>query len=60
MIRTLKIKVCGKQPECSRLIEIDSGASFLALHEAIQEAVDFADDHMFEFYVGREKAGEKP
>ncbi|MCM2285858.1 MAG: plasmid pRiA4b ORF-3 family protein [Desulfobacula sp.] len=53
MIWTLKIKVCGMRPECSRLIEIDSGASFLALHDAIQEAVDFADDHMFEFYVGR-------
>jgi hypothetical protein len=60
MIWNLKIKVCGMQPECGQLIEIDSGASFLALHDAIQEAVDFADDHMFEFYAGREKAGEKP
>jgi hypothetical protein len=60
MIRTLKIKVCGMKPECSRLIEIDSGVSFLALHDAIQEAVDFGNDHMFELNAGREKAGKKP
>ncbi len=53
MIWTLKIKVYGMKPECSRLIEIDSGADFLDLHEAIQNAVNFENDHMFEFYVGR-------
>jgi len=41
------------QPECVRLIEIDSGASFLELQNAIQAAVDFGNDHLFEFFVGR-------
>lgn len=41
------------KPECARIIEIDSNASFLVLHEAIQKAVDFGNDHMFEFYIGR-------
>lgn len=35
------------------MIEIESNASFLQLHEAIQEAVDFDNDHLFQFYLGR-------
>ena len=56
MIWTLKIEcVWGMhlQEECIRLIEIDSGSSLLELHEAIQDAVDFDGDHLFEFFVGR-------
>lgn len=36
-----------------RVVEIDSSASFLQLHEAIQDAVDFNNDHLFQFYLGR-------
>jgi len=36
--------------ECIRVIEIESSASFLQLHEAIQDAVDFDNDHLFQFY----------
>ncbi len=53
MIWTLKVKCCYMEPECSHLIEIDSGASLFDLHEAIQTAVDFDNDHLFEFYLGR-------
>ena len=52
MIITLRVK-CLSVEECIRLIEIDSMASILDLHFAIQQAVDFDDAHMFEFFVGR-------
>ncbi len=35
------------------MIEIESSASFLQLHEVIQNAVDFDNDHLFQFYLGR-------
>jgi len=52
MIITLRVK-CLPVEECIRLIEIDNSASVLDLHSAIQQAVDFDDDHMFEFFIGR-------
>ena len=54
VIWTLRIKLPGIQSECVRLIEIESNASFLQLHQAIQKAVDFDNDHLFEFFVGRQ------
>lgn len=36
---------------CIRVIEIHDHASLYALHEAIQDAVDFDHDHAFGFYV---------
>lgn len=56
MIWTLKVEcIMGLylEHECIRVIEIDSGASLLDLHDAIQEAVDFDQDHLFEFFGGR-------
>jgi len=52
-IWTLRVKLPWSEPECVRVIEIKSNATFLDLHEAIQDAVDFNNDHLFEFYVGR-------
>jgi len=52
MIITLRVR-CLSMEECIRLIEIDSTASILDLHFAIQQAVDFDNSHMFEFFVGR-------
>ena len=52
-IWTLRVKLPRIRSECVRVIEIGSKASLLDLHEAIQDAVDFDDDHLFEFYVGR-------
>ena len=52
-IWTLRLKQPQAISECVRVMEIESGASFLQLHEAIQEAVDFDNDHLFRFYLGK-------
>ncbi|MFH2059192.1 MAG: hypothetical protein ABIJ59_09850 [Pseudomonadota bacterium] len=49
----MRVKLSWSISECVRVIEIESQASFLDLHEAIQDAVDFDNDHLFEFYIGR-------
>jgi hypothetical protein len=53
VIWTLRVKLPQIQSECIRVIEIKSSATFLQLHEAIQDAVDFDNDHLFDFFVGR-------
>ena len=53
VIWTLRVKLPQIQSECVRVIEIKSTATFLELHEAIQDAVDFDNDHLFEFFIGR-------
>jgi hypothetical protein len=52
-IWTLRVKLPLLESEWVRLIEIKSSASFLDLHEVIQTAVDFDNDHLFDFFVGR-------
>ncbi len=52
-ILTLRIKLPQTISECIRVLEIESSASFLQLHQAIQDAVDFDNDHLFQFYLGR-------
>ena len=52
MIWTLRVKIPSVHSECVRIIEIKSNASFLQLHEAIQDAVSFDNDHLFDFFVG--------
>lgn len=52
-IWTLRIKLPQTISECIRVIEFESSASFLQLHETIQDAVDFDNDHLFQFYLGR-------
>ena len=39
--------------ECVRVIEISEDASLTDLHCAIQKAVQFGDDHLYEFYAGK-------
>ena len=56
MIITLKVEcIWGLhlEEDCVRVIEIDFRASLNDLHDAIQDAVDFDDDHLFEFFAGR-------
>ena len=53
VIWTLRVKLPRVQTECVRVIEIKSSATFLELHEAIQDAVNFDNDHLFEFFIGR-------
>ena len=52
-IWTLRIKSPLTISKCIRVIEIESSASFLQLHKAIQDAVNFDNDHLFQFYLGR-------
>ena len=54
VIWTLRVKLPQIQSECVRVIEIKSTATFLELHEAIQDAVDFDNDHLFEFFIGHD------
>ena len=54
MILTLTVKcVFGSylSEECVRVIEMDEEASLYDLHDAIQDAVDFDRDHLFEFFT---------
>ena len=56
MIWTLKVTLVSgiySTGECVRVIEIDSSATLEDLHLAIQRAVDFDDDHLYEFYCAR-------
>jgi len=53
VIWTIRVKLPRIESECIRVIEIKSSATFLQLHEAIQDAVDFDNDHLFDFFVGR-------
>ncbi len=39
--------------ECIRFIEIDSSSTLEVLHLAMQDAVDFDNDHLYEFYISR-------
>ena len=56
MIWTLRIEcVSGAylEAEWVRLVEVDSAATLLDLHDLIQDAARFDRDHLFEFYAGR-------
>jgi hypothetical protein len=56
MIYTLTVQ-CAWGPRltepCVRVIEIKDTATLFDLHFAIQKAVGFDNDHLFEFYAGR-------
>ena len=56
MIWTLRIEcVRGRylEDQWVRVYEVDSQSSLLDLHDLIQTAADFDQDHMFEFFAGR-------
>jgi len=55
MIQTLNIKLSNGDSESGWQgeIEIDAGDTLEDLHFAIQKAVKFDNDHMFEFILGR-------
>ena len=56
MIWILKIELLFglyAKEECIRVIEIDASSTLEDLHLAIQEAVDFDNDHLYEFYISR-------
>ncbi len=55
MIQTLDIKLTAGDSESGWKgeIEIDTGDTLEDLHFAIQKAVQFDNDHMYEFIIGR-------
>ncbi len=56
MIITLTIEcVWGLylREEWKRVMEVDSRSSLCDLHLAIQDAINFDDDHLFDFYIGK-------
>ncbi len=57
MIWTLRVELLdglhAGEEECVRVIEIDSSVTLEDLHLAIQDAVGFDNDHLYEFYVAR-------
>ena len=48
-----KLRIKLPHTEWVRVMEVKFETTFLQLHEAIQEAVEFDNDHLFEFYVGK-------
>jgi hypothetical protein len=62
MIWTFSVEcVTGRyfEKNCKLVIEIDSNASLLDLHYAIQDAVGFDNDHLFVFFAGRNERDRK-
>jgi len=56
MIWTFKVELLfGRfaEEECVRVIEIESSSTLEDLHFAIQKAVQFDNDHLYEFYISR-------
>ena len=56
MIYTLRVEcIWGLhlRNECVRVIEIEDDATLEDLHLAIQSAVSFDDDHLYDFHAGR-------
>jgi len=57
MIWTLRVELLdglyAGEEECVQVIEIDSSDTLEDLHLAIQDAVGFDNDHLYEFYVAR-------
>ena len=56
MIYTLTVAaVSGAylKEDCIRVLEIDACATLEDLHLAIQKAVSFGNDHLYDFYAGR-------
>jgi hypothetical protein len=56
MIWVLKVKLVGGMyatGEWEGVIEMDASASLQELHLAIQDALNFDNDHMYEFFIAR-------
>ena len=56
MIYTLTVECIGGlylRAECERVIEIKDDATLEDLHFAIQSAVSFDNDHLYDFHAGR-------
>lgn len=50
--QVVDLEIHVRNTKCVRTIRLNLSDSLYPLHSAIQEAVDFDDDHLFAFYVG--------
>ena len=55
MIETLKIKLISgiKANDWECMVEVPNDYSLYDLHDVIQQAVGFDNDHLFEFVIGK-------
>ncbi|WP_019865908.1 IS1096 element passenger TnpR family protein [Methylovulum miyakonense] len=63
MIWTFKIKLAFTpftEQSWAAEIEIDSSATLEELHLAIQDAVEFENDHLYEFYISKTESSYHP
>jgi len=63
MIWTFKIKLASTpftDLPWAADIEIDSSATLEDLHLAIQDAVEFDNDHLYEFYISKTESSYRP
>ena len=55
MIQEIKVTCvsgCYLKDDWIRIFEIDSPSSLYDLYEAIQDAIDFNGNHLYDFYAG--------
>ena len=53
LLQAVDLKVKIRHTDVVRVIRINLSDSLYSLHKMIQKAVNFDDDHLFEFYVGQ-------
>lgn len=51
--KSVELSVSVRHGKCTRVIRMNLSDSLFDLHEVIQKSVDFDDDHLFAFYVGK-------
>lgn len=56
-ICTLRIELCDSDPPIWRQVEVPTSITLKALHEVVQAAMGWLDDHLWEFTIGRPRFG---
>jgi Plasmid pRiA4b ORF-3-like protein len=54
---TLRIELCGSDPLIWRQVEVPTSITLKALHEVIQVAMGWFDQHLWEFAIGERRFG---
>ena len=56
-ICTLRIELCGTDPLIWRQVEVPTSITLKVLHEIIQAAMGWLNDHLWEFTIGKQTYG---
>ncbi len=56
-ICTLRIELCGSDPLIWRQVEVPTSITLKVLHEVIQAAMGWFDQHLWEFAIGERRFG---